>query len=71
MSIFTWEEIPVPNAYGTVTFGEAFSISPDGRTLLYTTYEALLIHDLMLVEKFSPAQTPVARFRTLIARTLR
>ena len=48
-----------------------FSISPDGRTLLYTTYEALLIHDLMLVEKFSPAQTPVARFRTLIARTLR
>ena len=36
MSIFTWEEIPVPNAYGTVTFGEAFSISPDGRNIVGT-----------------------------------
>ena len=29
-----------------------FSISPDERWLLYTTYDLLLIHDLMLVENF-------------------
>ena len=36
MSVFTWEEIPVPNVNGMVTFGEAFSISPDGKNIVGT-----------------------------------